>query len=45
VKDRSGDNRDTTMPRLIDFHRALNLPATAQEIVMGRTASRPADPA
>jgi hypothetical protein len=33
------------MPGLIDFHRALNLPATPQEIVMGRTANRQADPA
>jgi hypothetical protein len=32
------------MPGLMDFHRALNLPATAQEIVMG-TANRSADPA
>jgi hypothetical protein len=32
------------MPRLLDYHRALNLPARAREIVMGRTASRPADP-
>jgi hypothetical protein len=33
------------MPGLMDFHRDLNLPATAQEIVMGCTADRPADPA
>jgi hypothetical protein len=45
VKDRSGDNRTRQCQGLIDFHRALNLPATAQEIVMRRTANRPADPA
>jgi hypothetical protein len=33
------------MPRLTDFHRDLNLPARAQEIVMGRTANRSAGPA
>jgi hypothetical protein len=35
------------MPRLMDSHRDLNLPARAQEqeIVMGRTASRPVDQA
>ena len=33
------------MPRLTDLHPDLNLPARAQEIVMGRTASRPVDPA
>ena len=33
------------MPRLMDFHQDLNLPARAQEIVMSRTANRPADPA
>jgi len=29
----------------MDFHRDLHLPARAQEIVMGRAASLPADPA
>jgi hypothetical protein len=33
------------MARLMNYHRALNLPARAREIVLGRTASRPADPA
>jgi hypothetical protein len=33
------------MPGLMDFHRDLNLPARAQEVVMGRTASGPVDPA
>lgn len=33
------------MARLMDFHQDLNLPARAQEIVLSRTASRPADPA
>ena len=33
------------MPRLMDFHRDLNQPARAQEIVMSHTASRPVDPA
>ena len=33
------------MARLMDYHPALNLSARAQEIVLGRTASRPADPA
>jgi hypothetical protein len=33
------------MPGFMDFHRNRNLPARAQEIVMGRAASRSADPA